>query len=205
MLMKIEQLQLQTRQRYRRRGLTEAEIDERFEKQPFELLEFRQKWRRAGWSEERIDRLVKKLQDNHKQFREHLRNMPADPRPLNRRKIWPAPQEVVFRVQLEPCANCGRRPLLRKEWWTWGFGGIELFYHVLKCSTCKRTLTTNHDWRPYYVLSSSVPVKYREYSRLQIIGRWKAWNSPRSSKTATCPVQDTHRLRDKMWVTNYRI
>ena len=62
---KIRQWREQTRQKYRREGLTEEQIEERFHTEWFERLEARQKWRREGWTEERIDKHVQKLKDHH--------------------------------------------------------------------------------------------------------------------------------------------
>jgi hypothetical protein len=72
-------------------------------------------------------------------------------------------------------------------------------YHVLECPNCKRTLTTYHSWSPYIPGPNSPDIRYRELSRRQMVGAWNAWNTARS-KTTTCAVKDTHRLRDKISV-----
>src|SRR6202035_1164640 len=105
-MMKIERLREEIRQKYRREGLTEEQIEERFNTQWFERLEARQKWRREGWTEERIDNHVQRLKDHHEKWRNYfknsLRNADRD-KPVNRRTRppWyrPFPRENV-RVKL---------------------------------------------------------------------------------------------------------
>jgi hypothetical protein len=120
-MMKIKQWREEIKQKYRREGLTEEQIEERFNTEWFERLEARQKWRREGRTEEQIDKLVQKLKDNPTQWRNYLKNSLKNvdqDKPVNRR-TWPPwytpfPKENV-RVKLKPCLKCGLSPHLLKS------------------------------------------------------------------------------------------
>jgi hypothetical protein len=185
--MEIEQWREQVRQSYRRAGLSEEQIDERLQKKWFEQIEFRQKQRRLGWTEEQIDARIQKLREGQIRWDNLLKTMEWRSAPVNRRKIWPSPKENV-RVKLKPCLNCGHQPTFVKEWLTDHPGSFHWANHKLKCSSCKRELSTSHNWRPYIPLKNTLNIRYREYSRLQMISAWNHWNSPRA-KTTTCAVK----------------
>jgi hypothetical protein len=120
-MMKIEQLREEIRQKYRREGLTEEQIEERFNTEWFERLEARRKWRGEGRTEEQIDKLVQKLKDNQTQWRNYFKNSLKNVdqnKPVHRRTwpLWyrPFPKETV-RVKLKPRLKCGRQPTFVKE------------------------------------------------------------------------------------------
>ena len=152
LVMEIEQWREQVRQSYRRAGLSEEQIDERLQKKWFE----------------QIDTHIQKLRDQQILWDKILKAMKWRPAPVNRRKIWPSPKENV-RVKLKPCLNCGHQPTFVKEWLTDHPGSFHWAYHKLKCSSCKRELSTSQNWRPYIPLKNTLNIRYREYSRLQMI------------------------------------